>query len=483
MSMNVPAQTPPIDEGALIDTMLYASQCGDLATMNRVIRQMGGIERLDTVTNHSVQDSASVQALHLLNAWRMSASMGLSVEETTDTVLEDHSKVFARLDSVLFDSTKIQFLGRDPREKAYDIPGLCSVIFTVPTSLHGRFEQREDHGARPEQSQPCETDKPKRQSRQKVWEVHEHVIANMHSWATVDVMSDVLCISTIGTSCEPGCDAVIEVDASSAMVSGKLVEDCGGVMYWEDRSVCERAAKQVNQSNRTTQKDSPLRSLLAKRKPLQPAVDVAKLLWPVRAMDPAEKDPLSTDQLRHALERFLNSGWKIDDALPGLARGMNNFMSIEVSSGRLMAIELLAAMGANVDGECGSRGRAHIHQLISSSSPCGEEEESKLRTILRLNANVDREDKAGNTPLMLACAQGKPNMAKILIDAGANLHLRNHQGDSVAEIIARPPRGHQPQSCRPLIQAKLALEAMQDVIRKTTHSSADPRQDIRGLST
>jgi len=56
--------------------------------------------------------------------------------------------------------------------------------------------------------------------------------------------------------------------------------------------------------------------------------------------------------------------------------------------------------------------------------------------VLKSGANVNAQDKRGNTPAMVACFLNKPNVLKALIDAKADLTLKNNEGNDVKTMAA-----------------------------------------------
>ena len=50
---------------------------------------------------------------------------------------------------------------------------------------------------------------------------------------------------------------------------------------------------------------------------------------------------------------------------------------------------------------------------------------------------VNQQNKNGDTALHIAAAMGKRKLTRILVEAGLNIHLRNNQGETAAEIALR----------------------------------------------
>lgn len=68
-------------------------------------------------------------------------------------------------------------------------------------------------------------------------------------------------------------------------------------------------------------------------------------------------------------------------------------------------------------------------------------EERKVEFLIHFNANINAQDKDGNTPLHLAARAGHKNVVMILIEYRANLDILNNKGDSALEIALQ--YGHQ----------------------------------------
>jgi len=54
--------------------------------------------------------------------------------------------------------------------------------------------------------------------------------------------------------------------------------------------------------------------------------------------------------------------------------------------------------------------------------------------ILQSGANINAQDQRGNTPAMVACFFNKPNILKALIQAKADLTLKNNEGKDVKAL-------------------------------------------------
>jgi len=79
--------------------------------------------------------------------------------------------------------------------------------------------------------------------------------------------------------------------------------------------------------------------------------------------------------------------------------------------------------------------------LLAVRETAGEGHESRLllvHTLLDAGAEVDLADQQDTTPLMEAAASGDEGLCQILLDRGANMHLRGHGGLSAKELAQNP---------------------------------------------
>ena len=63
-----------------------------------------------------------------------------------------------------------------------------------------------------------------------------------------------------------------------------------------------------------------------------------------------------------------------------------------------------------------------------------------IEALLEAHAYIDAASPNGSTPLMMAAMYGNPASVQTLIDAGADLHLRNEQGLDALAFAQRAPQ-------------------------------------------
>ena len=103
--------------------------------------------------------------------------------------------------------------------------------------------------------------------------------------------------------------------------------------------------------------------------------------------------------------------------------------------GNLDLLRWLIAEGADVDAQ-DKKGYAALHFSVQENKP------DCVKLLLDNKANPNIQDKYGNTPAAVAVVNWKAgenfNNLKALVDAGADLTLKNKAGKSVYEILPAP---------------------------------------------
>ena len=102
-----------------------------------------------------------------------------------------------------------------------------------------------------------------------------------------------------------------------------------------------------------------------------------------------------------------------------------------------MRVYTLARAGATphpqlieqADAVRGPLGESFLHWL------CLEGDAAVVDRILSADIDVNVQNGLGNTPLMEAAAQGRWDLARVLIRHGADPELRNYDGEDLAEYL------------------------------------------------
>ena len=108
-----------------------------------------------------------------------------------------------------------------------------------------------------------------------------------------------------------------------------------------------------------------------------------------------------------------------------------------------LAVELEA--GASVNQVLDDLGNTPLHLLLigdacrdAQSLAAGTE---ALGLLIDAGAAVNRTDRRGNTPLMLAASRCPASLVSLLLDAGADLYAVNQRGLTAFEHVITEPRG------------------------------------------
>ena len=104
------------------------------------------------------------------------------------------------------------------------------------------------------------------------------------------------------------------------------------------------------------------------------------------------------------------------------------------------ALRLAAAAEATLEGRSYAYDRRgnRIDDRIRMAAAI-ENNSTTIELLLNDGANVDLQNKAGNTALVLAAAEGKPDAVKLLLEHCPNTNTRNGAGDTVLILAAGAP--------------------------------------------
>lgn len=144
---------------------------------------------------------------------------------------------------------------------------------------------------------------------------------------------------------------------------------------------------------------------------------------------PALVKAMQLDSLRVAQELLRAPGVRIDDASPA---GETALMHACIK-GHLHVVQQLLAMGARVN----QPGWTALHYVASADHPHSLD---IARLLLDHHAYIDAESPNKSTPLMLAAQYGSQAMVELLLDAGADVQLRNQLGLTAVDFARRSER-------------------------------------------
>jgi len=144
---------------------------------------------------------------------------------------------------------------------------------------------------------------------------------------------------------------------------------------------------------------------------------------------PALVKAMQLESLRVAQELLKAPGVRIDDASPA---GETALMHACIK-GHVDVVKQLLAMGARVN----QPGWTPLHYAASADT---EHSIAIAQLLLEQHAYIDAESPNKSTPLMLAAQYGSEGMVKLLLNAGADVQLRNQLGLSAVDFARRSER-------------------------------------------
>lgn len=144
---------------------------------------------------------------------------------------------------------------------------------------------------------------------------------------------------------------------------------------------------------------------------------------------PALVKAMQLESLRVVQELLKAPGIRIDDASPA---GETALMHACIK-GHLDVVQQMLAMGARIN----QPGWTPLHYAASADT---EHSVTIAQLLLDQHAYIDAESPNKSTPLMLAAQYGSERMVQLLLDAGADVQLRNQLGLSAVDFARRSER-------------------------------------------
>jgi len=157
-----------------------------------------------------------------------------------------------------------------------------------------------------------------------------------------------------------------------------------------------------------------------------------------RGLDPNTRDSHGNPGVVRAMR---NDSWRVAQVLlqaPGLRvndanpQGETPLM-LACSKGQLDLVRELLSLGARIN----QPGWTPLHYAASADSPHSL---AIAQLLLDEHAYIDAESPNGSTPLMLAAQYGSQAMVELLLNAGADVQLRNQLGLTAVDFARRSDR-------------------------------------------
>jgi hypothetical protein len=128
------------------------------------------------------------------------------------------------------------------------------------------------------------------------------------------------------------------------------------------------------------------------------------------------------------ISRLLDQGKNVNCVCDGLIP-----IQVALRNGFLEAVILLAKRGAKL-----SRNKSSGENLLHYAAGNLRDDRIIEWVFARTKIKVNSIDKNGNTPIKIACARYCGDVAKYLIEKGANLFMKNNDGDSAIDQALGP---------------------------------------------
>lgn len=126
---------------------------------------------------------------------------------------------------------------------------------------------------------------------------------------------------------------------------------------------------------------------------------------------------------RSAVTRRLEKDFRIAKPEASAGRATKNLLS-GIKHLSVKAVEKLLALGADPDAQNES---GETPLLLACYR---KDQESFVRLLVNIGANVNLADDCGNTPLIVSAADDRLKTVRLLVDRGADVNAQNVEGDT-----------------------------------------------------
>jgi ankyrin repeat protein len=108
-------------------------------------------------------------------------------------------------------------------------------------------------------------------------------------------------------------------------------------------------------------------------------------------------------------------------------------LAVATMHGSTEMVRLLLGAGANLEEENGRMGETALMVAVS----CGEGHVEVARLLIEQGANTNAKDVTGRTALMVAARSGDPSLVAMLLSSGAEIELRDNDGVAALDWARR----------------------------------------------
>ena len=157
-----------------------------------------------------------------------------------------------------------------------------------------------------------------------------------------------------------------------------------------------------------------------------------------RGFDPNTRNPKGDVGLTLALQQGSMKAFDALMAAPGIKVEMRNAkdespLMIAALRGQVAAVRALIAKDADVN----KTGWTPLHYAASGTT---DQQLEIARILIDQSAYIDAESPNGTTPLMMAVSYGRADVARFLVEQGADPTIKNQLGLTAADFARRASR-------------------------------------------